>query len=331
MTILRALCKRLPLGLPASLLLIIPTGALACPQIDNLVDFNCDSQIVISVVGDSIVKGVGDLRFKNKGGYVKRLQKRFKRAKFVNMGRPGYASDRLFREFKSELSAKAVSKAKVLMQNSDLVIIDAGRNDFFQEIEAEMTLRNLKRTVGVLKKGVARVSAKQQPYVTLASLLPTTRGFQRPFIESVNALLFEFSSPALPVEIFFNLLDPELISVDGIHPASPGYDEMTVIAADALLGSIKTNMLSLRPDADNDGIYDKYERSRFGTNPSKKDTDGDGLKDGVEVFETMTDPLSADTDGDGVEDGKEVEQGSNPLDPEDFEKAPEEGEATGAF
>jgi hypothetical protein len=36
----------------------------------------------------------------------------------------------------------------------------------------------------------------------------------------------------------------------------------------------------LREDQDNDGLYDIFESSRFGTDPTLADTDGDGVKDG---------------------------------------------------
>ncbi len=66
-------------------------------------------------------------------------------------------------------------------------------------------------------------------------------------------------------------------------------------------------------DEDGDDIYDRFETSKFGTNPRKKDSDDDGLSDGKEVFIHETDPLTADSDGDGVSDGEEVAQGTDPL------------------
>lgn len=67
-------------------------------------------------------------------------------------------------------------------------------------------------------------------------------------------------------------------------------------------------------DPDNDGLSSGTERF-LGTDPNKFDTDGDGLSDGVEVKTHLTRPLVVDTDGDGVSDGNEINNGTNPLDP----------------
>lgn len=68
-------------------------------------------------------------------------------------------------------------------------------------------------------------------------------------------------------------------------------------------------------DGDRDGISDKDEVLRTGTDPKKEDTDGDGLGDGIEVIYRMN-PLDADMDKDGVNDGQEVERGSDPFFPD---------------
>ncbi|WP_218972919.1 hypothetical protein, partial [Aeromonas veronii] len=46
------------------------------------------------------------------------------------------------------------------------------------------------------------------------------------------------------------------------------------------------------------------------------DLDGDGLTNGQES-QLGTDPENKDTDGDGIDDKTEVDNGSNPLDPND--------------
>lgn len=61
-----------------------------------------------------------------------------------------------------------------------------------------------------------------------------------------------------------------------------------------------------KPDTDNDGISDYDE-----------DTDGDSLSNGDEVDTYNTDPGNSDTDGDGIPDNIEINEGFDPLDPND--------------
>ncbi|MGL5487509.1 MAG: inverse autotransporter beta domain-containing protein [Shewanella sp.] len=104
-------------------------------------------------------------------------------------------------------------------------------------------------------------------------------------------------------------------------------------------------------DRDGDGLTNGQE-NQLGTDPDKKDTDGDGIDDKTEVDngtnpldpqdpalndtvpdpngdrdgegltngqenQLGTDPDKKDTDGDGIDDKTEVDNGSNPLDPND--------------
>lgn len=55
------------------------------------------------------------------------------------------------------------------------------------------------------------------------------------------------------------------------------------------------------PDADLDGLSDRYEGS-IGADPTRLDSDGDGLTDYMEL-KLGTNPMNSDTDGDGVKDG----------------------------
>jgi hypothetical protein len=88
------------------------------------------------------------------------------------------------------------------------------------------------------------------------------------------------------------------------------------VTAPALFGpEIYTDRLDVRvlADGDDDGLADRYEESRYGTDPTVADTDGDGLADGREV-DGPTDPTVADTDGDGLADGREVNDlGTDPT------------------
>ncbi|MFZ5439215.1 MAG: OmpA family protein, partial [Myxococcota bacterium] len=85
-------------------------------------------------------------------------------------------------------------------------------------------------------------------------------------------------------------------------------------------------------DTDHDGTFDPGE-----TDPRNPDTDGDTLIDGLEdanhngfVDVGETDPRVPDTDGDGIRDGDEVEQGSDPLTPDELYGLRGSGCSTGA-
>jgi hypothetical protein len=69
------------------------------------------------------------------------------------------------------------------------------------------------------------------------------------------------------------------------------------------------------PDADGDGMLDRFERF-FGLDPdiddSDDDEDGDGLTN-LDEFQRGTRPTQADTDGDGLSDGDEETLGTDPL------------------
>ena len=47
-------------------------------------------------------------------------------------------------------------------------------------------------------------------------------------------------------------------------------------------------------DTDADGVYDKAESLRFGTDPNLADSDGDLYSDGDEIFTLGTNPLIPD-------------------------------------
>jgi hypothetical protein len=66
------------------------------------------------------------------------------------------------------------------------------------------------------------------------------------------------------------------------------------------------------PDSDSDGLSDKDETDKYGTDPGRGDTDKDGLSDGDEVEVFGIDPTRADSDGDGLSDGNETRIDTNP-------------------
>ncbi|MBY9000344.1 MAG: Ig-like domain repeat protein [Candidatus Heimdallarchaeota archaeon] len=74
-------------------------------------------------------------------------------------------------------------------------------------------------------------------------------------------------------------------------------------------------------DNDQDGLVNN-EEYLYNSDPWNNDTDGDGLEDGEEINLYNTDPTNLDTDGDGVSDGEEVEEGTDPLNENDYPANP---------
>ena len=292
--------------------------AAACPRIGRLLDFNCDRQLRIAFTGDSIVKGVGDELNENNGGYVLRTQERFTRAQIFNLGVAGVTTPRLFASFRTLLLKKQEGQTKINTRDSDLIIIDVGRNDFYLETPAIDTIANLKKLVRLLRRHIGS-DVQSPPLIAVATLLPTTREFQMPFIAEVNHLLVLNSSGFFPVRLRFDVIDPLLISFDGLHPISTGYDQMASIVATYLTKQYPLDVKAFRGDSDADGVYDRFEVKRYGTDPTNPDSDEDDLLDGEEIFKYLTNPLVADTDGDGISDAAEIKAGTDPLVPEGVE------------
>ncbi len=286
----------------------------ACPLVDGLVDLGCDQTVKISVTGDSIVRGRGDPNLNDdSGGYVLDLKKYFPDVVLENLGIPGVTSEILFLSFRK--NAPKMSKTWQKLKDSDYIIIEVGTNDYWDDRPPAAVVRYIWRLRNYLED-FCQKSFGTRPIIAVATLPPTRRGFQQPFIDSVNKqLLLPYNQSRLNVLVRFDKLSKAIVSDDNLHPSGRGYKKMASVAAAAIKGPMQEQARKARIDADLDGIYDDFEVSTFGTDPLLYDTDGDGLSDGAEVFIYKTDPLKSDTDGDGKTDGEEVLAGTNPLDP----------------
>ena len=269
-----------------------PSAAHACPTIGGLIDYNCDQQHKMVFIGDSIVRGVGDERHDGNGGYPLRIAKAFPLSTVVNQGQPGFSTRRLLRLLTKRLKNDPNSTLRTEAKNADLVGIAIGTNDFWEHSAPELTVRNIKRIVALVRDELEK-DLGVAPLMAVATLTPTKRAYQRGFINSVNALLKQQNSASLPVRLFYDSIPLGFISFDGLHPTSPGYTALSKIAVKFIQGSAQKLCSANRHDNDGDGIYDKFENSLFGTDPQILDTDGDGISDGDEVFSLHTNPLTA--------------------------------------
>jgi lysophospholipase L1-like esterase len=272
----------------------MPTLALACPTIDGLIDYNCDQRIKIAFVGDSFVDGVGDgpKDLVLGRGYVKRLRERYPSAVVATYGVPGIVSGKLLEKLKQRIPKMASLPDSLDIRDADYIVIDVGRNDYFENTSPGETVKNLFRIEKYLRTTLGK-NGKVAPRMVVSTLAPTTRFFQRFFISSVNTTMLKYKS-TLPVYLRPDkFMKESLIAKDGIHPKSEGYTRMADIVELYLKGSGATMMLKARKDLDADGVYDMFESSRFGVSPSLFDTDGDTFGDGEELFTFFTDPANS--------------------------------------
>lgn len=265
--------------------------AHACPLIHGMVDSNCDQVLKIGFVGDSFVAGVGDGSDLG-GGYVGRIAREFPDIEVVSFPKPGIVSGILLSRLIRAVPRMNSNHPESDMHDTDIIIIDVGRNDFWKDNYPPRTVGNIKRIVSLFATQLSK-GGKTPPVIAVNTLATTNRVFQAGFIENVNFQLLEQRSNLLPVFIRMDKLRSSLISHDGLHPNSSGYDKMAQIIKDYLTGKGKSRALAICRDNDSDGIFDKFEASKFGTNPALADTDSDGYSDGDEVFTYHTDPVDA--------------------------------------
>lgn len=252
--------------------------ACACPDIDGLVDVNCDGKMLVMAFGDSITKGVGDqLR---QGGFPGRLRKLMPNSIVRNYGDPGEQT------WVGKLRAPSKLKAS---RSPDYVLVLEGVNDYWQRgRSASRTRSNLESIVSTGRRTGA---------ITLLSRLTSVRrSFQIGWVREVNKSIRRIT------QVDYFSLGNGIISGDLLHPNAAGYDRMAERAYESLARQSELN----RPrDSDFDGVYD-YEERELGTDPTSTDTDRDGLTDSEELYTYHTNPNSNDSDGDGIRDVTEI-------------------------
>jgi len=263
-------------------LVLVCVGAVdakACPLIDGLPDYNCDGKVQVVVVGDSLVSGIGDTKNANSGGYVVRTQKQFPSAAILSHGVPGLRTQVLLKRLRKALAAPATEQLGTDIVGADVVVLDVGRNDRWNFGLPEATLRNLKRARELIEASVES-QVGYSPLVVTAVLMLPNRGSQGPWVKELNGLILQSHSEEAPADLRFDLVSKRLLASDNVHPTSKGYAAIAKVFGDYLMNEYRQHVVALREDLDADGLYDIFERVRYGTDPKKPDTDGDGIKDG---------------------------------------------------
>ena len=249
----------------------------ACPRVAGLPDVNCDGVARVAVVGDSVVYGVGDTANDGKGGYVLRISKKFPGATFNNLGTPGEEARREILIIEDSFAGKRDSSVAEALTNADVVILDIGRNDWWKFDPAIATWRNLKRLRELIQSKVQRVTG-HTPFVVTAQLMGANRTGQGAWVTELNKYIAANNSPTAPTDLRFNSVSKRLL-IDRVHPSSAGYVEIAKVLNSYLTTTLPKYIALFRKDGDKDGLYDEYEKEKFGTSPKDPDTDNDGTLD----------------------------------------------------
>ena len=263
-------------------MLCVPLSARACPLVSDLPDFNCDGEIVISVVGDSIVYGTEDSENQGKGGYVLRSQNALPGVTFYNFGIPGVTTNSLTSRIHKAFGRTGGSRVADALVRSDLIVIDVGRNDEWSKTPTE-TAGALKRLRTEIETSVSEVT-DYKPLVVTAVLMVTKKIKKGAWIADLNKYIVSSDSKSAPADLRFDSVPVQLCGEDRIHPTSRGYQRLAGILTKYITRSYPEHVEALRKDRDSDGLYDLFETSKFGTDPFNPDTDGDGQLDGIDPY-----------------------------------------------
>nr|MBP9838857.1 SGNH/GDSL hydrolase family protein [Pseudomonadota bacterium] len=277
--------KRIKIILMICLTFIFSKNAAACPDIDGLVDINCDGKLQIITFGDSITRGKNDnenIRYPNNVvGYPKRLNRTYlPNATIVNLGEGG--------EDTGTGKKRAAQKFRAYTE-SDYTMILEGTNDYYK---SGRTSANTKSNLLSIERSASSTGSK----TLISSLTEVNRSRARSQSTWVSAVNNAIKNET---EVNFYSLGRTILSSDGLHPNGTGYQKMAEVA----YNSLKSQSSRARPsDSDNDGLYNWEEVNRRNTDPFNPDSDSDGLTDGAEIFQYFTNPNNPDSDGDGLSD-----------------------------
>jgi len=254
--------------------------AVACPSVAGLPDVNCDGVARVTVLGDSVVYGIGDTVNGNRGGYVLRIARKFPGATFDNLGTPGEEVRRELLLIEAAFAGTGNAAVANSLTRADIVILDIGRNDWWKFAPAIATWRNLKRLRELIQNKVSGIT-NHRPLVVTAQLMGANRTGQGAWVAELDKYIAATHKSSAPSDLRFNSVSKKLLG-DRVHPTSLGYDQITKVLLQYLQVTLLKYVAVIRPDLDKDGIYDEYEEERFGTDPENPDTDGDGILDGAD-------------------------------------------------
>jgi lysophospholipase L1-like esterase len=211
-------------GLGAVLgVLLVAANAGACGTKHGLPDRDCDGAVRVVVLGDSFVKGIGDTKNSNSGGYVIRTAKALRKIIFKPFGKPGLEARQLLKQVNDSFAASKDSPLKEALITADYVVLDLGRNDRWYFESPAKTARHLKRIRLQIEKGVGQLTGGFAPLVVTAVLMLPNRGAQGPWVKDLNVVIRKGDALDAPADLRFDRVSKRLLSNDQLHPTSLGY------------------------------------------------------------------------------------------------------------
>lgn len=257
---------------------VYSSNAVACPSVAGMPDVNCDGDARVAVIGDSVVFGIGDTVNGGRGGYVRRIARKFPGVWFDNLGNPGEEAKRLITVVEDAFAGTGDADMANALTRADIVILDIGRNDWWKFGPPLATWRDLKRVRELIQVKVDGVTG-HRPMVVIAQLMGANRTGQGAWVAELVKIIAANNKSTAPTDLRFNSVSKKFLA-DRVHPSSLGYDQLTKVLTLYLKVTLPKHIAIFRRDADKDGLYDEYEQEKFGTDPEKPDTDGDGILDG---------------------------------------------------
>jgi lysophospholipase L1-like esterase len=220
-------------------------SAQECPDIRGIVDLNCDRKLQITFVGDSIVTGYGDTENRNRGGYVLRLQNKFPEVTFKSVAVNGLKTGGLLELLNNAFNTTTSPVTLEILNTSDVVIIDMGRNDRLVPKPVKDTYKALQLASNKIRRGVKRFTGVEPLVITSVMMVPG-RPIIAPFVKKLNTIILEGSSPDHPADLRFDKVGTALLSKDKLHPSSEGYEALFKVAEKYLINELPLETKRLR-------------------------------------------------------------------------------------
>jgi hypothetical protein len=211
------------------------------------------------------------------------MSRSFPNVTFKNMGEPGLMAQELLRKVSKNLKRRSPEAMYESLKQSDVIVLDIGRNDRWLFGEPKKTYGKLVRTCSKIVKHIESVEGVAPLCVTSVLMLPN-RGSQGPWVAELNKLILSGNRVSRPADLRFDKVSKRLLGSDQIHPTSQGYNALGKVFKSYLKRKLPRKYRILRPDTDNDSVPDIIETTKLGTDPLLFDTDGDGVSDGAQIF-----------------------------------------------